>query len=173
MTSFSSKTVAALVVLVTGAATAQVPSKLSYQGRLVKLDGTPENGVVKLRFNLYASASSSDVLWSEEQNVYLNDGFFAVFLGELTNAPSLDAVFDGRELWLEVSVAGAAMSPRQRIVSAPYALVCTSAAPVTSRVAPSRRRASMRRASQSTARRSSPAWARRPPWQALEGKIRA
>lgn len=103
---------------------AQAPQVLSYQGRLLKSDGTPEVGPVSVKFSLYHSATGGSAVWSETQSVGLTDGFFAAYLGD---ASSLAGVMDGSEMWLEMSVGGEAMTPRQRLASAPYALTCSAA----------------------------------------------
>jgi hypothetical protein len=105
-------------------ASAQVPQLLSYQGRLLKTDGTPEIGPVSVRFSLFQSPTGGTAIWNEDQSVSLTDGFFAAYLGD---ASPLTGVVDGSELWLELSVGGEAMKPRQRLASAPFALTCSSA----------------------------------------------
>jgi hypothetical protein len=106
---------------------AQAPQVLSYQGRLLKSDGTPEIGPVSMHFALFRSATGGAAAWAEDQSVGLTDGFFAVYLGDHSAAGALAGVMDGSDLWLEVSVGGEAMTPRQRLASAPYALTCSTA----------------------------------------------
>jgi hypothetical protein len=106
-------------------ALAQVPTKVGYQGRLLKADGAPETGIVKLSFSLFASESSGTPLWAEEQSVALTDGFYATVLGD--TKPLTGNVLDGSERFLEVSVNGSALKPRQRVNSVPYAFLATDA----------------------------------------------
>lgn len=110
----------ALALLIPSLALAQVPQRLAYQGRLTKADGTPETGVLPVTFSLFAAAEGGTAAWSEAQSLALTHGYYATNLGEIT---PLGKVFDGRELFLEVSVGGTALAPRQRIASVPYALV--------------------------------------------------
>lgn len=112
-------------LLLAPAALAQVPQKLGYQGRLLKADGAPETGIVKFTFALFGAESGGTALWTEEQPIPLSAGFYATFLGESKPLPS--GVFDGSERWLEVSVNGSAMTPRQRIGSVAYALMAETA----------------------------------------------
>lgn len=91
----------------------QVPQQLSYQGRLLKADGIPETGNVSIRFALFGTETGGTAVWSETKDVGLTDGFYSVFLGD--TAPFPAATFGG-DLWLEITVQGAAMSPRQRIL---------------------------------------------------------
>ncbi len=98
----------------------QVPSVLGYQGRLLKTDGTPEAGVVQVRFALFDIASGGTALWSEDQVVALSDGFYSVLLGSVTAVPA--TAFDAPSRWLAVSVAGTELAPRQRVGSVPFSL---------------------------------------------------
>ncbi|MBI5543447.1 MAG: hypothetical protein HY901_06130, partial [Deltaproteobacteria bacterium] len=114
----------ALLSLVPGLALGQVPKKIGYQGRLLKADGTPEGGVVKITFSVYSAPTAGTAIWSEEQSLALTDGFYATFLGEVTTIP--DTLFDGSVLYLELSTGGTAMTPRQKVGSVPYALLAQS-----------------------------------------------
>lgn len=118
--------VLAVALLTPSFALAQAPQKLSYQGRLLKADGTPETGVVQLTFALYAAPDGGSSLWAEkQQNVGLADGYYKVVLGESTAFPT--HVFDGADRWLELSVGDSVLTPRQQVTSVPYALTCTDA----------------------------------------------
>ncbi len=113
------------LLLLPSLALAQVPSSLAYQGRLYGSDGLPVAGQVSIKFSLFDAATVGSEVWSETQTVGLSDGFYATYLGQST---PLGDVFDGRTLFLELSVNGAALTPRQRIASVPYALSCKSVA---------------------------------------------
>ncbi len=102
----------------------QAPAKVGYQGRLLKSDGSPEAGTVSVTFSLFADPTGGSAIWTETQSLALSDGYYATFLGSAT---ALDPkIFDGRDLYLELGVSGAALSPRQRIGSVPYALACAT-----------------------------------------------
>lgn len=116
--------VAALALTV--AAQAQVPNRLGYQGRLLRGDGSPEAGVVAMTFTLYDAAAAGSPLGCDAAQVALSDGLYSVLLGDLGNCPGAPpaiqaSAFDGRDLYLELTVAGFALSPRQRIGTVPYA----------------------------------------------------
>lgn len=111
----------AAVLLLRTLTYAQVPLVLGYQGRLLGADGLPVSGPVGMEFGLYDAAGSK--IWSESQTVGLTDGFYATYLGSVT---PLGGVVDGRDLFLELSVNGTTLAPRQRIASVPYALACKS-----------------------------------------------
>lgn len=77
-----------------------------------------------LTFSLYADGTAT-ALWTESQTLGLTDGYFATSLG---TENALDpALFDGRQLLLEIGVNGSALAPRQRINSVPYCIVAASA----------------------------------------------
>lgn len=119
-------------VVLAAPALAQVPNVLGYQGRLIKSDGTPEAGVVAMTLALFDAPTGGAPLACDAGQVALNDGFYALLLGGLGNCPGggqaiSSTVFDGRDLYLELTVAGFALSPRQRIGSVAYALRAATA----------------------------------------------
>ncbi|MCA9598089.1 MAG: collagen-like protein [Myxococcales bacterium] len=117
---------AAATLLAATAASSAVPANLTQQGRLLDSTGTPVPGSVSITFAVYSAASGGTALWTETQNVTLDDGFFSARLGEATAIPN--TVFDGSTRYLGVKVgADAEMTPRQTIVSVPYALMANNA----------------------------------------------
>lgn len=119
------RTILAVMSLLPYLAQAQVPSKLPYQGRLLKTDSTPETGVVPMTFGLYSASSGGSPLWSETQSLGLSDGYYAALLGDATALPL--GVFTGSALYLGISIGGTELLPRQLISSVPYALRCDAA----------------------------------------------
>ncbi|MBI3183442.1 MAG: hypothetical protein HYZ28_14995 [Myxococcales bacterium] len=109
------------------AALAQVPSKVAYQGRLLKSDGTPAGGTLKFKFDIYDDATAGNLLFGEEQTLGLTDGFYATHLGDGTASGIPSGVFTGAERYLEVTVAGEKLTPRQRVSSVPYAMMANDA----------------------------------------------
>lgn len=108
----------------------QAPNVLGYQGRLYKATGEPRSGVTSMRFSVHTASSGGTELWTEEHTVGLSDGFYAVFLGERTPLPPV--AFDGTDRFLELSVDGVVLTPRQRIASVAYAMSCSIAQSVAS-----------------------------------------
>jgi hypothetical protein len=105
-------------LLVPPPAAGVVSSTISYQGRLLDSNDDPVSGTRTMTFRLYDQPSGGTALWSQTQNVSVNEGLFTVYL-------DVDPIlFDGRTLWLGVQVQGDAqeMQPRQPILPAPYAL---------------------------------------------------
>ncbi len=111
---------AGLFLLAASAAWAQAPARLGYQGRLLRADGTPESGVQTFIFALWDAPTGGTKLWEETQSLALTDGFYATFLGDVTTLPL--TVLNGSERYLQLTVAGNALAPRQRVASVAYAL---------------------------------------------------
>jgi hypothetical protein len=122
---FLSVSTAAAALLVAATASSAVPSTLTQQGRLLDSTGAPVPGSVSIKFTVYDAATGGASLWSETQNVTLDDGYFSARLGEST---AIDAtVFDGSTRYLGVQVGNdPEMTPRQSIVSVPYALMANN-----------------------------------------------
>jgi len=107
-------------------ADAGAPPALNYQGFLTDADtGEPvADGDYEITFKIYDDATSVDpdrLLWEETHLVSVTGGLFNVILGTVT---SLEGTWvDGRDLWLGITVTGESeMTPRQQLVSVPYAL---------------------------------------------------
>jgi hypothetical protein len=115
---------AAALVLFWQVGLSEVPPTVNYQGRLLATDGTPMYGVLTLTFKLFGSETGGSLLWSEMQDVALDNGFFNVRLGIVTAFPA--GLFNN-PLYIETQIAGETMSPRQPLTSAPYALVAAKA----------------------------------------------
>ena len=102
------------------------PTRLAQQGRVVDSAGGPLEGAHTLGFVLFDAATGGSSLWSEERSVDFEGGYYSLTLGE--QVPLDDAIFDIESAWLEVTIDGETLSPRQEIVSVPYALRATAAA---------------------------------------------
>jgi hypothetical protein len=119
-----------LAALLSTAAFAQAPNKVAYQGLLLKNDGTPETGMVSIKFSVFDAATAGTEVWTETQpNVVLTQGYYSTVLGEVTAFPA--NALDGTERFLEISVGGTALAPRMRVVSVPYAVRANNATNVT------------------------------------------
>jgi hypothetical protein len=116
-----------LTSLLAATAFAGVPSTLAYSGRVMRANGTPETGVVQLRFALFANATGGAALWSETQTLALNaDGLYQTKLGAVTPLPETLVAANDR-LFLELQVGtGAPLTPRQELSSVATALVAKS-----------------------------------------------
>src|SRR5690606_18889466 len=108
-----------LVSLLVPSVALAVPLRMSHQGRVLEAGGDPVQGAHTLRFALYAAATGGTAVWTETDALTLDNGYFATILGDGT---PLDLDDLGGDLWLGITVdAGTELSPRQQLVSAPYA----------------------------------------------------
>ena len=98
-----------------------VPRQLGYQGRLLEVNGTPIEGTTDITFSFYdgADPTTATQLWSETQTLALTRGFYATQLGSVTPFP--EGLFNGRTLYLAVSVDGETLMPLQTVTSVAYA----------------------------------------------------
>jgi len=100
---------------------AQVPALFNYQGRL--MNGTNlVNGTVGLQLSLYDSASGGTLVYTDSNSVTVVDGLYSTYIGDHTTFGNLASALGGTQLWLQVVANGTALSPRERLVSVPYAL---------------------------------------------------
>ena len=103
-----------------------MPTQINYQGYLTDDNGVPISDTLTFTFTLYADAGGTSQLWQEQQNVDVFNGYFSVLLGQVN--PLQPADFDGSTRYLGVQPGGTPeMTPRQPIVSVPYALAATQA----------------------------------------------
>jgi iron(II)-dependent oxidoreductase len=118
---------AVLCPAVAGAAPAAVP----YRGYLTDAEGNPYTGEVPVEAALFSQAEDGVALTTcTWESLSVKDGELAFTLGggpECTPALTADLLAVA-ELWLEVSINGDTLLPRQQVLSVPYALVCEEAA---------------------------------------------
>ncbi|MBO9664805.1 hypothetical protein [Dokdonella sp.] len=111
----------ALSIATAAAAEPQLPD-FTYQGRLQR-NGAPANGAFDLSFALFDAVSGGNQVGVavDEPDYPVEDGLFTVSL-------AFPGVFDGTQLWLQVSVEGVPMQPRQPIATTPVAQYTLSGA---------------------------------------------
>lgn len=108
----------------TSTATGSSKTTINYQGYLTDSSGNPVNDPLDMVFRLYNVESGGEALWTETQSaVAVSDGLFSVLLGSGTPI-STEIIANNDDLWLGIAVGGdEEMSPREKIASAPYALL--------------------------------------------------
>ncbi len=105
-----------------------VPPLLTEQGRLFDASGNPVAGAMTFVFSIYSGATGGTPLWTETQTVTLDSGFFSAQLGESTALPPTVFSQATGTLYLGIKVnTDPEMSPRQPLLSVPYALVAQNA----------------------------------------------
>lgn|GEM_PF-1185523 len=112
---------------------AQMGTAFTYQGRLIDAN-EPADGLYDLQFKLYNAlvGGAQQGIINTVQDLDVIDGYFTV---------SLDfgsGIFDGSDRWLEIGVRAGELndpngytllSPRQQVMSTPYALYAASGTP--------------------------------------------
>src|SRR5512143_2313775 len=119
-----SRAVLGAIVVMPTALLAAAPPAINYQGRVLAPDGSPAPGPVDLTLRIWDSATSGTQLYAEQhRGTALTDGIFDVLLGTGTDrVGNLDAdTFVMADRWLELSINGETLSPRQPFSSVPYA----------------------------------------------------
>ncbi len=109
-----------------------VPTLINYQGQLSDSSGQPlATADYALSFSIYAQESGGTAVWGPQTfgQVPAVQGYFNVLLGPADAAGrSLAVAFTGPDRYIQVSVnGGPAIVPRQRVVSAPFALKAETA----------------------------------------------
>ena len=117
--------IASLFAVLTGIAQT-VPEGFNYQGQLFDASGQPlPNANYEIAFSLYQDEGSADPLWGPVTlTVAVSDGLFNVVLeGTDGNDQSLTSAFENGAQYLELKIGNNnPISPRQQILSVPYAL---------------------------------------------------
>lgn len=95
---------------------------VNYQGRLADNNGNPLSGTFPMAFAIYNAPTGGNVLWGPEvhASVTINQGLFSVGLGSLTSGGIPTTVWDG-DRYLQITVNGDVLSPRELIRSVPIA----------------------------------------------------
>jgi len=106
-------------------ALAQAPNLLNYQGRL--LNGTNlVNATVGLTLSLHSASAGGSLLYRDSNQVIVVDGLYNTFLGDGTLSGNLDDAMEYPEVWLEATINGTTLTPRERLAAVPYALRVSS-----------------------------------------------
>lgn len=95
---------------------------MQYQGRLMSGSGSPLNGEYNLDFSIYDAPGGGIRLWGPESHaaVPVSDGLFSVGLGSQIGGGIPTTVWNG-DRYLEITVGGETLSPRELIRSVPVA----------------------------------------------------
>jgi hypothetical protein len=119
---------AVTVVLVSPAAAraAGVPNVFTEQGRLLNASDNPITTAQTLQFAIYPVPAGGTAVWTEKQTITPDNGYFSAELGTVT--PLDPSIFTGATMYLGLTVGSdAEMTPRQPMVSVPYAITASNA----------------------------------------------
>lgn len=108
------------------ASAAGVPATLTHQGRIYDAANVPVNGTLDLMFAIYDSPGATVPLWSEVQQVTLDEGYYSAALGVVV--PLGAGLFDGAPRYFGLTVGtDPETTPRSLVGSVPYAVVAGDA----------------------------------------------
>jgi hypothetical protein len=109
-----------LAACLAGAAAAEVPSLLNYQGVLTDGSGVavPDN-TYSITFRIYEVSSGGSALWTETDNVTVAKGTFSATLGMVSG---LNSLAFNTTYYIGLSVEGGPELPRLILTSSPYSL---------------------------------------------------
>jgi hypothetical protein len=95
---------------------------INYQGRLADSGGTPLDGTYGMSFSLWDAATGGSLVWGPENHpaVPVSEGLFSVGLGSQTSGGIPTTTWNG-DRYLEITVGGETLSPRELIRSVPIA----------------------------------------------------
>jgi len=122
--------VALLFGLTTNSLMAAVPAAINYQGFLTNpTTGAPLNTAatpLTITFNVWDAVTAGNLIYSEKQSVTFTNGVFNVQIGTGTvqtppNVAFTNVAFD-KPYWLEIVVGAETLTPRQPLLTSPYAM---------------------------------------------------
>lgn len=95
---------------------------VNYQGRLADSGGNPLDGAYGMTFALWDAPTEGNLVWGPESHpaVPVSDGLFSVGLGSQTAGGIPTATWSG-DRYLEISVSGETLNPRELIRAVPMA----------------------------------------------------
>ncbi len=113
-------TMMCLLALLTAASVhADPPTLINYQGRLLNASDEPVSATVAIDVQVFNQESGGTAVWEQDiGNVLVLNGLYDFQFGDA----GLADVLTNEQAWLELTVDGDTFSPRQRLVSVPYAL---------------------------------------------------
>lgn len=97
------------------------PPAMSYQGKLTDASGHPLDGTYTFIFSLFSASTGGTALYTETKDIVVSDGFFDTSVGPYSVTSDMDVDWLTGPLWLEVTINGEVLTPRQRLLGSPYA----------------------------------------------------
>lgn len=113
-----------LVILIVSACAPRLIPTFSHQGRLLDENGNPvADGNYDVEYRIFQTDTGGTPAYTESQSVAVEDGLFTTSIG-MTGyiTPTIFA----QPTWLEISIDGETLAPRQQMQGAPYAFSMAS-----------------------------------------------
>lgn len=117
-----------LILLYLTACAAKLTPNLSHQGQLLNASGNPvADGNYEIVYNIFQASSGGSAVYTETDTVAVENGLFTNTLGLNT---TIDPTIFAQPTWLELTVNGETLTPRQRLQGSPFAFSLVSGAVV-------------------------------------------
>ena len=101
---------------------AQEPQVFRYQGRILNNDALV-SGNLDFSFKLYDTPTGGSSLYEDAATITVVDGLYSTIIGDdTTSGGDLGDALNNPAVYLEIEVGGETLTPRERIVSVPYAM---------------------------------------------------
>jgi len=119
-----------------------VPQVINYQGTLTDNNGKPVNGIKQLSFSLYDSETAGTKVWGPQifSQVFVINGSFNIILGPTDKEEKLIIeAFNSSNVFLGITIGdddGGEITPRQQILSTPFAFVAQTIADTSKLIPP-------------------------------------
>jgi len=118
-----------------------VPQVINYQGTLTDKNGKPVNGIKKLAFSIYDSATAGKKVWGPQNfsEVFVINGRFNIILGPIDiEEKFIIEAFSSKKAFLGITLGEdkIEIAPRQQILSTPFAFVAQTIADTTKLIPP-------------------------------------
>lgn len=117
-----------LILLYLTACVPKLTPNLSHQGQLLNENGSPvADGDYEIVYSIFQAATGGTAVYSETDTVTVENGMFTNSLGLTT---TIDPTIFAQPTWLELTVDGETLVPRQRLQGSPFAFSLVSGAVV-------------------------------------------
>lgn len=118
---------AVVLALLLPAAAAASPVQITHQARLLDEVGAAIDGPRTVRVGLWDAATGGTERWGEDFSLTVEQGFLAVTLGaDTANNPLDSSLFAAGPLYVQLSVGGDPLGPREPLTPVPFAVHATS-----------------------------------------------
>ena len=106
--------------------------QLGYQAVLTGPGGIPvPNGSYTVIVNFYDALTAGTLVYSDTQTVVVTNGILNIAIpDQVSEANSLDPAKFAQPLWVELTINGETLSPRQKLLGTPYAFTLVGGAVV-------------------------------------------
>lgn len=108
-------------VLSVGQAFSQIPNELYYESYYQE-NGSNVNGNIELVIRIYTNATVGEYLYEDSNTVTVVNGSFSTRIGDNTTVGSLSNALASGHAYLDITINGTNLPPREQILSEAYAL---------------------------------------------------